>query len=210
MRRIVIILALIMCGCVGKIDVPNIPNLSIANISDFNISNLNELANLTGINIGGNEGYSNAEIVLNVGESAEYEGVNVTVVNVKFSKDLKEFREFNPIDRYYGVASEGAKFMVVYVRIANNGNKTIYPTAHDFIVVDSHKNVYSYSVLTHSFQNALDLKELKKGEKVEGVIVFTVPENETKFKIAYCFESLADFRSFFNLFRNKWAVWVVG
>ena len=203
MRWVVIILALIMCGCVGKVNVPSVPNLSITNI---NVSDLKELTNLTGIK---NEGYSNAEIVLNVGESAEYEGINVTVLDVKFSKDLKEFKEFYPIDRYYGVASEGTKFMVIYVRIVNNGSKTIYPTAHDFIVVDSHKNIYSYSVLTHSFQNALNLKELKKGEEVKGVIVFRVPENETNFKIAYCFESLADFRSLFNLFRNKWAIWEV-
>lgn len=212
MRRIIaLLLALVVCGCVDKL--PSLPDLSSLNISNFDISklgNLSEIANVTDLNLGQSEGYSDAEIVLKVGESAEYEGINVTVVNVKFTKNLKEFKDFNPLDGYYGVAPQGSKFMVVYVRIINNGSRTLYPTAHDFIVVDSHKNIYTYSVLTHSFQNAFDLKELKKGEMAEGVIVFRVLENETKFKIAYCFESLADFRSLFNLFRNKWAVWVVG
>jgi len=107
-----------------------------------------------------------------------------------------------------GLAPEGYKFLVIYVKIVNNGNDTIYPTAHDFIVADSKKNVYSYHILTHSFQDCLNLKELKKGEKTEGRIAFLVPENET-FKVAYNFQSLADFRSFFNFFKTKWAVWEV-
>ncbi len=200
MRLVAIFFALIMCGCIGKINTPILPNFS-----DLNLSYL-KFVNFTNFRY---ENYNSNEIVLNIGESAEYEGINVTVLDVKFTKDLKEFKEFNPLDRYYGIAPQGSKFMVIYVRIINKGNKTLYPTAHDFIVVDSHKNIYTYSILTHSFQNAFDLKELRKNEKIDGIIVFRVPENETNFKIAYCFESLADFRSLFNLFRNKWAIWGV-
>uniref|UniRef100_A0A7C4WEC3 DUF4352 domain-containing protein n=1 Tax=Geoglobus ahangari TaxID=113653 RepID=A0A7C4WEC3_9EURY len=158
--------------------------------------------------IGGNILGKSDEIHLKVGESTEYEGINVTLVEAKFSKNLHEFNTFYPIDPHMGLAPEGYKFLVIYVKIVNNGNDTIYPTAHDFIVADSKKNVYSYHILTHSFQDCLNLKELKKGEKTEGRIAFLVPENET-FKVAYNFQSLADFRSFFNFFKTKWAVWEV-
>ena len=209
MRRLVLIsLVILFSGCVDKgLISPNLGNLSLKNlnlsslnISDLNISDIGEDIPFLG---------KSDEIHLKVGESAEYGGINVTLVEAKFSKDLHEFETFYPIDPHMGIAPEGYKFLVIYVKIVNNGNNTIYPTAHDFIVADSKKNVYSYHALTHAFQDCLELKELKKGEETEGRIVFLVPENET-FKVAYNFQSLADFRSFFDFFKTKWAVWEVG
>jgi len=209
MRRLVLIsLVILFSGCVdkglispdlGNLSLKNL-NLSSLNISDLNISDIGEDIPFLG---------KSDEIHLKVGESAEYGGINVTLVEAKFSKDLHEFETFYPIDPHMGIAPEGYKFLVIYVKIVNNGNNTIYPTAHDFIVADSKKNVYSYHALTHAFQDCLELKELKKGEETEGRMVFLVPENET-FKVAYNFQSLADFRSFFDFFKTKWAVWEVG
>ena len=208
MRRLTLIFFIILfSGCIDKgLISPNLGNLSLKNlnlsslnISDLNISNIGEDIPLLG---------KSDEIHLKVGESAEYGGINVTLVEAKFSKDLHEFETFYPIDPHMGIAPKGYNFLVIYVKIVNNGNDTIYPTAHDFIVADPKKNIYSYNALTHSFQDCLDLKELKKGEETEGRIVFLVPENET-FKVAYNFQSLADFRSFFQFFKTKWAVWEV-
>ncbi len=206
---IALLASILLFGCISKSALP-LKNLNIG--ADFaNISGkINSILNTSNLPILNNLNFQkNDEIYRKIGESAEYKGINVTVIEAKFSEDLREFSTFYPLDVNYGIAPKSYKFLVIYVRIVNNGNRTIYPTAHDFIVADSKGNIYTYSVLTHSFQDALDLKELKKGGKVEGRIVFVVPKNETKFKIAYSFNSLADFRSIFGFFRNKWAVWVI-
>jgi len=199
MRRLVIlVVAVMLCGCLDKIDL----NSTISKYMHDFYSKLNNYSRLNNTDL-------DNEIILNVGESAEYEGINVTVEKVWFCKDLKYFSSFYPLDRYQGVAPEGYQYMVIYVKIVNNGNRTLYTTAHDFIVVDNKNRIYSYNVLTHAFENALSLKELKRGDSNEGIIVFEVPENCSVYKIAYCFNSLADIRSFFKIFRSKWAIWVV-
>ena len=198
---VLLIMGMLMCGCIDR-------------ITDFNkMFSINNNSILNNINIFNNTKNENVEEVnyLKIGESAVHEGVNVTVYDVKFTKNLNEFKEFKPLDRYKysGIAQPGYKYMVVYVRIKNEGDKNVYVTADDFIVVDSNKNTYKYSLITHLFTNKLELKELKKNECIDGVLVFEVPENETHFKIMYCFEHLADIRSFLNFLRAKWAVWKV-
>jgi len=194
---VLLILGMLMCGCIDRIT--NFKVFNINNTSIFNIFNNTKNESVEEVNY------------LNIGESAVHEGVNVTVYDVKFTKDLNEFKEFKPLDRYKysGIAQPGYKYMVVYVRIKNEGDKDVYVTADDFIVVDSNKNTYKYSLITHLFTNKLELKELKKNECIDGVLVFEVPENETRFKIMYCFEHLADIRSFLSFLRAKWAVWNV-
>jgi len=189
------------CGCIQKINMNDVMDEIRSNVKNIINETYTDSENFK-LNTGN-------EFILKVGESVEYEGINVTVKNVWFSSDLRDFKTFKPIDKYFGVAEEGYEFLVAYVRIENKGNKTIYTTAHDFIVIDSQGTVYPYSVLTHAFEDKLDFKKLGENEYTEGKIVFIIPKNKTKLKIAYCFGSLADFKSFFSFFKNKWAVWVV-
>ncbi len=198
------LIAIAICGCVG---------MPSKNVGDLKIDELkNDLNKLI------KSALENAtselpklppkKIILKVGESAEVDGVNVTVEKVWITKNLQEFKTFRPIDRYSGIAKDG-KFIVAEVKVVNKGNKTLYLTAHDFIVVDASGNVYSYNVLTHLFEDALEFRELRKGGSEEGKVVFLVPSNATGLRIAYSFGSIADFRAIFNFFKTRWAVWKV-
>jgi len=196
------ITGMLVCGCIDSITDFN--NMMINKTVIFNKTTIiNNILNK-------NESIEN-EDYLKIGESAVYNGINVTVYDVKFTKNLNEFREFKPLDRfrYSGIAQPGYKYMVVYIKIKNEGDKNVYITANDFIVVDSNKNKYTYSLITHLFTNRLELKELRKNECIDGVLVFEVPEDENHFKIMYCFEHLADIRSLLDIFRTKWAIWNV-
>jgi len=199
LASIVLITGVLISGCIDR-------------LTNFNeMFNKTAIINNTILNIFNESESVEVENYLKIGESAVYEGVNVTIYDVKFTKNLNEFSEFKPLDRfrYSGIAQPGCKYMVVYVRIKNEGDKNVYITANDFIVIDSNKNKYTYSLITHLFTNKLELKELGKNECIDGVLVFEVPENETNFKILYCFEHLADIRSIFDFLRAKWAVWRV-
>ncbi len=186
---------------IGNFSFENLGNLSFENLSNLGLDNMEKLLKKVP-----KPEIPSKEIVLKVGESAEVDGINVTVEKVWITKNLQKFDTFRPLDRHSGTTEEG-EFVVAQVKIVNNGNETLYLTGHDFIISDKDGNVYSYSVLTHLFNDALELEELKKGKKVEGKIVFAVPENVTGLKIAYCFGSLADFRAVFNFFKTRWAIW---
>ncbi len=202
----VCLIAIAICGCVGM---PS-QNVSFRGMSlDDLKSNLNKLVESTLENVTSElPKLPPKKIVLKVGESAEVDGINVTVEKVWITKNLQEFKTFRPLDRYSGIAEDG-KFIVAEVKVVNKGNKTLYLTAHDFIVVDASGNVYSYNMLTHLFEDALEFRELRKGGSEEGKVVFLVPSNATGLRIAYSFGSIADFRAIFNFFKTRWAVWKV-
>lgn len=209
-RYVTIMLCVILlCGCVGN-EFSGIGNI----LNNSNVSNpkkiISDIYNKLLHNNTKKSKFELGEAIrLKIGESVEYKGVNVTVENAVFSEDLREFKTFKPLDKYFGVANDDFDYLVIDVKIRNTGNESIYTTAHDFIVIDSKGNMYSYSTLTHAFEDALQLKRLKNGESSSGKIVFAVPKTENEFRICYCFGSLADFKSVFTFFRNKWAVWIV-
>ncbi|MDN5295646.1 MAG: hypothetical protein PWP01_1156 [Methanosarcinales archaeon] len=185
---------LLFCGCVGDLPIKDLSSLE----------NMTAIGNFTA---DARPKLPPKEIALEIGESTEVDGIDVAVKNVWFTKNLQDFKTFGPIDRYSGIAPQNCEFIVAEVLIKNNGNKTLYPTVHDFIVIDGEGNIYPYNILTHSFEDAMEFKELQKGESAGGKIAFLIPENETDIKIAYCFGSIADFRAMFDIFKTKWAIW---
>jgi hypothetical protein len=114
-------------------------------------------------------------VTVAVGEPAELDDQTLTVTEVD--------RNFSPNNRF-SKAERGSEYLRVYVTLTNTSNRDISYNPFDFEVQDSNgvqKNQSYVSEVPYKFESG----SLAPKGKVEGNLVFEVPQNDNNLKLIY-------------------------
>jgi len=125
------------------------------------------------------------ELILKIGETASNDNVAVTVTTVKKNNFYSWRSDFDdsPVTE---TANLGKIFLIVNAEIKNTGSRSIYVGSTEFSVTDSEG--YKYDPEMYLGDDGLEMfKELYKNQKMNGVVVFEVPESAKDLKIQYDF-----------------------
>ncbi len=129
------------------------------------------------------------ELKLNVGETAKFDEVSVTVHEVKIQNSYTWWGTYS---KSYQVesADPGKKFIIVNAEVINQGDRSAYVHSGDFSVTDSEG--YHYDDKLYQGDQDFPSQRLYPGQKARGIILFEVPKSSVNLKLYY------DFSDFFS------------
>jgi hypothetical protein len=112
--------------------------------------------------------------VYNIGDSVDLNGKVVTVVS---------FKKSNGGD--YDKPKEGMEYVIVSLKIKNNGTDKITYNPYDFEMQNSKGQITSMALTTVDTKTALSSGELASGGEVEGTVTFEEPKDDSGLVLIY-------------------------
>ena len=112
--------------------------------------------------------------VYNIGDSVDLNGKVVTVVS---------FKKSNGGD--YDKPKEGMEYIIVSLKIKNNGTDKITYNPFDFKMQNIKGQITDMAFTTVDSKTVLSSGELASGEEVEGTVTFEEPKDDTGLVLIY-------------------------
>ena len=128
------------------------------------------------------------ELSLKIGETAKTSKIEVTVKSIEKVNYYTWYSDIG--NEYYPqVAPEGKLYLLADVEIKNIGSDRVYVGSAEFSVTDSEG--FKYDPEFYLGEDALEMfKELYLNQKMEGKVLFKIPETAKDLKLQYDFGSL--------------------
>ncbi len=126
-------------------------------------------------------------LVFNIGESANWMDLNVTVKSVHKSNNYTWIGSSETV--YVEEAESGKIFLTIDVEVIYAGTDSEYISGSDFWLIDSEGYKYDYDSGTYSIEGGLESTTLYQNQKVEGNILFEIPESATGLNVQFNFGS---------------------
>lgn len=137
------------------------------------------------------------ETYFKVGETAKYLGLEVTVVSATVTDRYTYYSDI--FKRNMTVtASEGKKFVILFVEVRNVGSSSRYVGIGDCSLSDS--NGYKYEPTYYLGSDEFSGQELYPNDRTKGVILFEIPKDSIGLK----------FRFNFGLLTPYLVTWILG
>ncbi len=128
-----------------------------------------------------------SELILKVGETATYSGLEVTVISAQKTKSYSYENSRNEVK--VETAKPGKIFILADLEIKNVGSDKVFPIG-DFSVTDSEGYKYERSInyiYIYVGNDRLNSQELFPNQKSRGKLSFIIPENAQGLKLQYDF-----------------------
>jgi hypothetical protein len=128
------------------------------------------------------------EVSLNIGETAKTSKIEVTAKSVEKTDYYEWYSDI--VNQYYTqIAPEGKIYLLADVEIKNVGSDRAYVGSSQFSLTDSEG--FRYDPELYLGEDGLEmLKELYQNQKMEGKMLFEIPEDAKGLKLQYDFGSL--------------------
>lgn len=120
---------------------------------------------------------------MKIGETAKWIDLEVTVKSAQ-KTNYYIWRGYSG-NIYYEYAEPGKVFVIIDVMVKYTGTGSEYIYAGDFWLIDSQGNKYDHDSGTYSIENGLEGTNLYKNQKIEGKIVFEIPNYASGLKAQF-------------------------
>lgn len=125
-------------------------------------------------------------IELPIGETASNPERQVTVYSV-YKSPYYTWKDATSTPTYQEKAETGTAFVVVDAGEKNTGTESFFSMLASTLVLRDSEGTVTYA----SRSSADVIKTLSPGQSVRGIILYTVPENATTFKLSYDFGNVS-------------------
>ncbi|HEC91564.1 MAG TPA: DUF4352 domain-containing protein, partial [Candidatus Atribacteria bacterium] len=120
---------------------------------------------------------------MEIGETAEWTDLEVTIKSAT-KTDYYTWKGYSG-DIYYEYADPGKAFVIIDVKVKYTGTSSEYVYGGNFWLVDLGGNKYDYDSATYSLEKGLESTTLYQGQKVEGKILFEIPDDAKGLKVQF-------------------------